>query len=110
MLVDADSSLLESVRYLHLNPVRAYVEFIRVGLAQERRPEFHGEGVADSRVFGDDEFVEPMVGDELLSGSVSLEDILAGICQRYGTSLDELARPGKERAAAAKRAMAAWIV
>ena len=27
-----------------------------------------------------------------------------------GASLDELIRPGKERAAAAKRAMAAWIV
>lgn len=155
VLVDADSYLLQLVRYLHLNPVRAnmvaspddypwsshraycgvetipwltteitlsmlatnreravraYVDFIREELTQERRPEFHGEGVADSRVFGDDEFVERMVGDEVLSARVSLADILAGICRHYGTSLDELVRPGKERTAAGQRAMAAWIV
>lgn len=155
VLVDADSYLLELVRYLHLNPVRAnmvvspddypwsshraycavetipwlvteptlsmlatnreravqaYADFIRDGLGQERRPEFHGEGSVDSRVFGDDEFVERLVGDALLSGRVSLDDILSAICQRYGTSHDELARPGKERVAASKRAMAAWIV
>lgn len=155
VLVDADSYLLELVRYVHLNPVRAnmvaspedypwsshraycgvetipwlatepslsmlakrrdhavraYTDFIGDGLSQERRPEFHGEGVVDSRVFGDDEFVERLVGEEILSARVSLEDVLAGICEHYGISLHELSRPGKERTAASKRAMAAWIV
>lgn len=155
VLVDAGSYLLELVRYLHLNPVRAnmvvspddypwsshraycgvetipwivteptlamlatnrelavraYADFIRDGLGQERRPEFHGEGVADNRVFGDDDFVERVVGNEVLSGRVSLEDILSEVCQRYSTTVDDLARPGKERVAALRRAMAAWIV
>ncbi len=156
VLVDGDSYLLELVRYVHLNPVRArmvtapeeypwtshraycgrevipwltteptlsmfsakrasalraYVAFIRDGLAGGRRPEFHGEGVADSRVYGDDAFVARMTGErEENFGKVSVEEIISAVCGRYSLPPEDLARPGKERTAAQARSMAAWIV
>ena len=155
VLVDGDSYLLELVRYVHLNPVRAgmvptpeaypwtshlaycgretlpwlatdptlamfakkreravraYAAFIQDGLAEGRRPEFHGEGVADSRVLGEDDFVERMVGAERVVPKIAIEDILSGVLLRYSMSPGDLARPGKERGTARARAMAAWIV
>lgn len=156
VLVDGDSYLLELVRYVHLNPirakmvttledypwtshhayfgretlpwlatestlsmfsgkkeraVRAYVAFIGDGLVQGRRPEFHGEGVDDSRVFGDNEFVERMTGEgRETAGKIAVEDILSVICRRYSISPGDLARAGKERAPARVRSMAAWVV
>lgn len=156
VLVDGDSYLLELVRYVHLNPVRAgmvptldeypwtshgaylgretlpwlatdpthamfakkreravraYAAFIRDGLGEERRPEFHGEGIADSRVFGEDDFVARMVGEgrDILP-KIAVEDILSAVVRRYSLSPDDLARPGKERSPARARAMAAWLV
>jgi REP element-mobilizing transposase RayT len=156
VLVDGDSYLLELVRYVHLNPVRAkmvptpedypwtsqraycgretlpwlateptlamfsgnkeraiqaFAAFIWDGMAQGRRPEFHGEGAADSRVFGDEEFVERMTGEgRAAAGKISFEDVLMAICRRYSISPGDLARAGKERAAARARSMAAWVV
>jgi REP element-mobilizing transposase RayT len=155
VLVEGDSHLLELVRYVQLNPVRAkmvttpeeypwtshraycghetipwlateptlsmfsgkkeysvraYAAFIRDGLAEERRPEFHGEGVADCRVCGDDEFVERMVGKEKgMCGKVSVEDVISCICRKYSLTEGELVRPGKSRSAAQARSMAAWV-
>lgn len=154
--MDGDSYLLELVRYVHLNPVRAgmvltpdeypwashgaylgreplpwlatdptlamfskkreravraYAAFIRDGLAEGRRPEFHGEGIADSRVFGEDDFVERIVGEGSgMPTKIAIEDVLSAVFQRYSLSLCDLGRPGKERDPARARAMAAWLV
>jgi putative transposase len=156
VLVDGDSYLLELVRYVHLNPVRAkmveapesytwsshraylgsetlpwlatepglsmfsgnraqavkaYSEFILDGLAEGHRPEFHGEGNRDSRVLGDDGFVERMAGEgNEPSGIVSINDILTVVCRRYAVTPQDIARSGKERTLAQIRSMAAWIV
>jgi len=156
VLVDGDSYLLELVRYVHLNPVRAkivdtpdsyiwsshkvysgadvltwlvpdsvlsmfsgnrieavqaYYMFIREGLDEGRRADFHGEGNADSRILGDDGFVERMSGEaDEASGKVSIDKLLGIICQRYSVTLNDIARPGKEHSLAQVRSMAAWIV
>lgn len=156
VLVDGDSHLLELVRYVHLNPVRAklvdrpeqypwtghraycgteilpwlctdwvlsmlakkkgaairaYSAFVNDGLEEGRRGEFHGEGVADSRIFGGDEFSEQVTGPvEALSAKVSLAEVIAAICARYGLDAAALAMPGKNRTLSQARGMAAWIV
>jgi REP element-mobilizing transposase RayT len=156
VLVDGDSYLLELVRYVHLNPVRAkmveapksypwsshraylgietlpwlatepglamfsrnraqavkvYSEFIRDGLTEGHRPEFHGEGNHDSRILGDDGFVERMAGEGAAPfGTVSINDLLTAVCRRYSVTTYDIARPGKERPLSRVRSMAAWIV
>jgi len=103
VLVDSDGYLLELVRYIRMNPVRAgmakmpdayrwsshhaylgkeflpwlttdevlsrfgtaesraragYASFLFDGLGEGHRPEFHGKGETDSRLLGDDHFLE----------------------------------------------------
>src|SRR6266702_6638334 len=156
VLVDGDSYLLELVRYIHLNPVRAmmavypddypwtghraycgqeilpwlsteftlamlsgkreeavraYVSFAQEGLDEGRRGEFHGEGTADNRIFGDDEFMEKMEaqGDEP-SVNISTDEVIAAVCHRYKLAPADIALPGKNRALSHVRGMAAWII
>lgn len=156
VLVDGDSYLLELVRYIHLNPVRAkmvaspdeypwtghraycgkeiipwlsteftlamlsqkrgeatraYASFVQDRLGEGRRGEFHGEGTADNRIFGDDEFMEKMTGQgDELPGKVSIDEIITAVCDRYKLAPTDLALPGKNRALSHARGMAAWIV
>lgn len=156
ILVDGDAYLLELVRYVHLNPVRAglaaspeeypwtghraycgreslpwlctdltlgmlsarksaamlaYAAFVNDGIAEGRRKEFHGEGTSDSRIFGDEEFVQQMAGEGAdLPEKVSVDAVIAAVCSHYGIKPATLAEPGKVRALSQARGMAAWIV
>jgi len=156
VLVDADSYLLELMRYVHLNPVRAgmatspdlypwtghhaycreeelpwlttewalsmlaanredargrYISFVHEGLEEGRRPEFHGEGGSDGRIFGDDDFRDRIMGEsERLPEQATLDDVMNEICRHYGINAADLALPGKNRQFAQARGMAAWIV
>lgn len=155
ILVDADAYLLELVRYLHLNPVRAEIAadpitypwsshraysgqetipwlctdtvlsnfakraetarkkfeaFVEDGLKEGHRPEFHGHGGADSRLLGDDAFVESVLNsnDEEPPRKISIETLAAAVCRYYGAAKEEL-KDGTRRAAHL-RAMASWLV
>jgi REP element-mobilizing transposase RayT len=156
VLVDGDSYLLELVRYVHLNPVRArvvtsaeeypwtghkaycgeeiipwlctdmtlkmlsakrnkaihaYMALVRDGTMGGRRREFHGEGIGDCRIFGDEEFVHNLVGEEKeIPEKITVDDVISAVCRYHGTNQAELARSGKKRALSHVRAMAAWIV
>jgi putative transposase len=156
VLVDGDSYLLELVRYVHLNPVRAkmvdlpeqhpwtghhaycgkeilpwlctdstlsmlakgkgaatraYISFVQDGLEEGRKGEFHGEGVTDSRIFGDDDFVERMAGKgEEIPAKVSLEEVIAATCVRCGVDANALSLRGKNQTLSHARGMVAWIV
>lgn len=154
VLVDGDSYLLELVRYIHLNPVRAelvrdpgeypwsshktylgeeslpwlttdwmlrqfgkslkkaragYRAFVFDGLAEAHRPEFHG-GREDSRVLGDDTFV-----DKCLSGSggtisrVTIKEIASAVCQTYDIDDAELKTKSQQRTASEARAVMGWL-
>lgn len=156
ILVDADSHLLELVRYVHLNPVRAgiadlpasypwsshraylgkeilpwltvdwaltvltnhrsnavdqFARFVNDGLGEGRKKEFHGEGTADSRIFGDDAFLEKIGrrGEEL-PVKISMDALLEVVCRHFHIVPAELTLPGKNRRLAHARAMAAWLV
>lgn len=156
VLVDGDSYLLELVRYVHLNPVRArmvaspeeyqwtghnaycekemipwlcsemalgmlsqkrneasraYSAFVYDGIAEERRGEFHGEGTADSRILGDEEFAQNLVREgEDLPEKITVDDVISAVCRHYRLEPQMLALPGKKQALAHARGMAALIV
>ncbi|ACM19499.1 transposase, Y1_Tnp domain-containing [Geotalea daltonii FRC-32] len=156
ILVDEDAYLLELVRYIHLNPLRAnmvkiigeypwighnaylgkeklpwlhadtvlemlsprkktaiaaYAGFVEEGCAGQRRCDFHGEGISDSRILGEEDFVQTVIGDaEMLHVRITVEDVISTVCKYYETVEEKLASPGKSRALSHARGMAAWIV
>jgi len=151
VLVDHDSYLLELVRYLHLNPVRAhlveavdaypwsshraylggerlawlttdwvlgqfgarlsvarrrYAHFVGEGIDEGHRPEFHA-GAEDSRVLGETEFRQAVLPAEecLLSRGVSLESVMAVVCNAYKLNPMDLSAPGQRRRLSEARAV-----
>ncbi len=99
--MDADAYLLELVRYLHLNPVRA-------GLEEGYRVEFHGGG-ADARVLGDEDFLAQVVEAPRRSRPPELETIVRHVRARYGTREEELASPSRVRRLAKARGVVGWL-
>ncbi len=154
VLVERDSYLLELVRYIHHNPVRAglvttdeeypwsghraylgqemlpwlttdwilaqfgksaakartaYMAFVREGLAEERRPEFHGAGV-DSRLLGDDSFMDRcLAGTGGIPHRVSAQQIIDKVCLAYRLDSSVLQSKSQQRIASEARAVAGWL-
>lgn len=155
VLVDGDSYLLELVRYIHLNPVRAgmvkdpeeyawsshraylgkeslpwlttdwmleqfgksitkalagYKTFVLDGLGEGHRPEFHGRGEEDSRLLGQDSFV-----DRCLSGSggvplrLTAQEIADRVCHAYNIEPATLKTQSQQRVVSEARAVAGWL-
>ncbi len=157
VLVDADTYILELIRYIHLNPIRAhlvraaeeypwsshrtylgwenipwltidwalslfaadrkearvaYMDFISQEREEGHGQAFHCGSVNDSRVLGDDKFIDSVLAhDETRTTSrISLETILLTVCHCYGISESELVSPGKYRKFSEARGVAAWLI
>lgn len=156
ILVDADSYLLELVRYIHLNPVRAkqitdpldypwsghrtylgqehlpwlttdwvlsrladktdvaqerYHWFIMEGLQEGYRDLFY-DAKGDSRVLGDDYFMQHSLDKAALSPKQplpSLDEIEKRVCLIYKVDPTELAGAGRRRQAAEARGVIGWL-
>ena len=150
LLVDRDAYLLELVRYIHLNPVRAglvdepldypwtghraylgkaqllwlstdwvlsqfddrlgvaqrrYRAFVRAGMQEGYREEFHSGG-EDPRILGDDGFLASVLKeDSPPPRPPSLKGLIRAVCKEYGLSPDELRRPAQSRLASEARAV-----
>jgi len=156
LLVDEDRYLLELVRYIHLNPVRAglvgqpedyqwsghqaylgderiawltcdavlsqfgnavglarkgYAGFVRDGMNEKRRPEFH-QGGDDSRVLGEDRFLQQVMAetDKPVPVKIPLDELLALVGRKFEVAVVELCGPGRKRSFAEARGVAAWLV
>jgi REP element-mobilizing transposase RayT len=154
VLVDADEYLLELVRYLHLNPVRAgmtkdpfefpwsshraycgkedipwlctdltlsafgrrgdtvrnnFRKFVREGLGEGHRPEFHGHTGVDSRVLGDDTFAERVLveSEDIPVRRIGIDEVVSAVCRYYGAREEDLR--GSTHRSSQLRAMAAWV-
>ena len=90
----------------------AYAEF----LTQEREEghvlAFHCGSTSDSRVLGDDTFIETVLTrvEACSKPRISLDMILRSVCGLYGISEQELAAPGKYRRLAEARGVSAWLI
>jgi putative transposase len=154
VLVNADEYLLELVRYLHLNPVRAglvndplefpwsshraycgkenipwlntdltlsafgkhrdtarrkFLQSVSEGLDEGHRPEFHGGIGVDSRVLGDDSFIEKVLveSEDIPVRRIGIDEIVSAVCRFYGASEEDLC--GRTHRSSRLRAMTAWI-
>jgi putative transposase len=156
LLIDADSYLLQLVRYIHLNPCRAgmvkdpiqypwsghrvyvgkeqlpwlttewvlgrfsqqktaakcrYAKFIQEGLGEGYRIEFHSGGEEDTRVLGEDRFVNRVFqGDRARLKPSSLKKIVQVVCNYYGIKECELSDRSRQRRLAEVRGVIAWLV
>lgn len=156
ILIDADSYLLELVRYVHLNPIRAkvsatpeeyqwsgqraylgreqipwlttklvlamlsprivqarkaYASFVRAGLEEGRRGEFHS-GTYEGRILGDEQFTDEILVkvDQKSDRRYSLEEVIDAVCAHYRIAPESLQAAGKVRPMTEARGIAAAIV
>lgn len=156
LLVDADSYLLELVRYIHLNPVRAklaadpaehawsghlaylgkahkawlttdwvlsqfakstdaarrrYAAFMRAGLHEGHREEFHRERL-EGAILGEEHFVEKIISRQAMQSSrrISLDAIMQAVVHAWETDVDSLQSSSRARTFVQARSAAAYLV
>ncbi|NOX25699.1 MAG: transposase [Deltaproteobacteria bacterium] len=152
-MIDADSYLLELVRYIHNNPVRAnmvevadafrwsshrgycgyeelpwlttmwvlrqfaetvdsarlqYRDFIAKGAREGYRADFH-RGMTDSRVIGDDLFLETVISEREKLSVASLQAIIETVCLSYGIQLHDLQGHSRARRVSEARGVICWL-
>jgi len=154
LLVDEDSYLLELIRYIHMNPVRAgmvvhpnayawsshaaylgeealpwlesqfvlaqfskridsarerYADFMDQGIHEAYRSGFHC-GASDSRVVGDDDFVQRIVAEDAVDVQCALSDCIDVVCRCYKLETSVLSERSRMRRPAEARAVVAWVM
>jgi REP element-mobilizing transposase RayT len=89
-----------------------FAGFVSERLGDGHRDEFHGTGKTDSRIIGEDYFVERVLAQDegLPLRKPGLDEILAAVKAHYGLDEDELAAAGQRRTTTEARGMAAWLI
>jgi len=88
---------------------QAYLSFVQDGLAEERRPEFHGTGV-DSRLLGDDDFMDRCLTDNGgMPPSITAQQIIDMVCSTYKIDIVTLQTNSQQRVATEARAVSGWL-
>jgi len=89
----------------------AFRQFVTCRSDESHRPEFHGMNTIDSRVFGDDPFVQEVLekGPET-KAVMTTDDILAAVREICGVTAAEMLSPGQGFKISEARALAAWGV
>lgn len=87
-----------------------FAVFVGGHITDGRRGEFHGEKTLDSRIVGDDSFV-----DEVLAKAETLSEqkpdvniVIVAVKKLYDITGDRLSARGQERVASEARGLAAW--
>jgi putative transposase len=89
----------------------AFREFVCARCGEGHKPEFHGVTTVDSRVFGDDDFVEEALRNEPSAmATATMNDVLDAVTKLYGVTMEEIVSPGQGRRISQARALAAWGV
>ena len=91
---------------------RAYERFVLEGKGERRQKEYYSGSALDSRVLGDDTFVDRMLGQkkEIRGSRVDLGGVIKILCQHYSVEERELRILGKDRRLSEVRGIAAWLV
>jgi REP element-mobilizing transposase RayT len=88
-----------------------YARFVADGMSEAHRSEFH-HGSEESRVIGDDRFVERALqtsGEPLRARRVDLDHIVAYVSKGSGITEHVLSQASKNRAASQARALIGWL-
>jgi hypothetical protein len=89
---------------------RQYTNFTMDGLDEGYRKDFH-RGESDSRVLGDDRFLEQVADETKLPRAIrpKLEDIVSLVCRENSIVQDQLATAGQHRRLSESRALIGWL-
>ena len=91
---------------------RAYERFVLEDKRGGRQEEYHRGAKTDSRILGDDTFIDRVLSRKERSPrrKESLELVLREVCKGYSVKEQDLRRPGKDHKLSEARGMAAWLV
>jgi len=88
---------------------RAYMKFVQEGMGGGRQEEYYRGSDADSRILGDDTFIERVL-DEKQKHRVSLDKIMVEVCRHFSLEEKDFRVLGKDRSLSEARGIAAWLV
>ncbi len=90
---------------------KRYERFVTKGVGSEQPTPFHRGGDVDTRVLGEETFVNQVLSRAItpVPKPPSLESIIQRICQAYGLSETQLTAIGQHRLPARARALAGYI-
>jgi putative transposase len=91
---------------------RAYERFVLEGKGGSHREDYHRGSDGDSRILGDDSFIDRVLGQkEVPPGrKVSMNRVLKEVCKLYSIKEEALRVPGKDRRLSEARGMAVCLV
>lgn len=90
----------------------AYRKFVEEGKSGGHQREFGRGSEIDSRVLGDDIFIDKVFSQshERSKRKVTVEEIISCVCQQFSLKKQMLSGSGKDRRLSNVRAIAAWLV
>ncbi len=91
---------------------KAYMKFIQEGMEGNRQEEFYRGSEADSRILGDDTFIERVLDEKQKKqrNRVSLDKIMVEVCRHFSLEEKDFGVLGKDRSLSEARGIAAWLV
>jgi len=91
---------------------QAYREFVEQRRGGGYQREYGMGSDVDSRILGDTNFLEKVLGQEQkeLGRSVTMEEIVSYFCKQFSLREEELSGSGKDRRISRVRAVMAWLV
>ncbi len=91
---------------------KAYDRFIQDGMKGKYGKECHAGSRSDSRILGDDDFIDLVLGEENKTKQrrVSLDRIMHEVCKAFALKEGDLLISGKDRKLSEARGLAAWLV
>jgi putative transposase len=89
-----------------------YRDFVKQGREDGYQEEYHSGSAHDSRVLGDDTFIDKVLinAEARPLKRINLDDILKSVCRKYGLKEKDLKAPGKYRKHSEARSVAAWLL
>ena len=91
--------------------IGGYRDFVLGGKDEVHRKEFH-QGNSESRILGEDSFVEEALhrASQKFSRKTTLEHVLLKVCEEYDIELDELSSGSRQKRISEPRSVAALLV
>lgn len=91
---------------------REYRRFVDLGKDEGHQQEFHSGRADDSRILGNDIFIDRVLASTplRLKRQLCLKEIIGIVCQEYAIEEKSLATPGRYRNLSEARGMVAWLI
>lgn len=91
---------------------RAYERFVGEGKAEKHNEEYYRGSSGDSRILGEDAFVDRILGEKqtVMRPKVTLDGLMKAVWREYSIKEGELREPGRGRQLSEVRGMAAWLI